>query len=72
MNQYWSSGAKELIEAHLNEHSCEPQEIKNVIEGNGQGLLLILELLHCLHALGDVVLLYVGSLSNTSIFLFLG
>ena len=43
VNQYWSSGAKELIEAHLNEHSCEPQEIKNVIEGNGQGLLLILE-----------------------------
>ena len=43
VNQYWSKGAKELIEAHLNEHSCEPQEIKNVIEGNGQGLLLILE-----------------------------
>ena len=43
VNQYWSSGAKELIKAHLNEHSCEPQEIKNVIEGNGQGLLLILE-----------------------------
>lgn len=43
VNQYWSSSAEGLIGAHLNEHSCEPQEIKNVIEGNGQGLLLILE-----------------------------
>ena len=43
VNQYWSSSAEGLIGAHLNKHSCEPQEIKNIIEGNGQGLLLILE-----------------------------